>query len=202
MHRPFLLLTLALLCLALTACGALQRGEESRRTYQLLLPDTLPAEVPRVDKDLLVSRISARPGYETADIAYRMTDYEVQYFARSIWSERPARMIQPALVSWLELSGPFRHVVTRDAAVNTTYRLETELLRLEQDFREQPSVVRLALHVRLIDQEAGEVVLSRTLSHSEQTPSDDPSGGVRAANAALAALLSELPEILADALED
>ena len=101
-------------------------------------------------------------------------------------------MISPLVAQALERSGVFRAVVRAPGQAAAELRLDTELMRLLQDFRAQPSRVELALHAQLVDLRNGRVLAAQDFALSENAPSDDPYGGVVAANRALARLLGEL----------
>jgi len=71
-------------------------------------------------------------------------------------------------------------------------------MRLQQDFRAQPSRIELALHAQLVDLRDGRVLAARDFELTENASSDDPYGGVTAANRALARLLGELASFCAE----
>jgi ABC-type uncharacterized transport system auxiliary subunit len=56
------------------------------------------------------------------------------------------------IVSALESSGTFRAVILAPTAAAGDLRLDTEILRLQQDFASQPSRVRFTLRAYLVDQ--------------------------------------------------
>jgi cholesterol transport system auxiliary component len=86
-------------------------------------------------------------------------------------------------------------VVQAPSAAAAELRLDSELVRLAQDFTVKPSRVRLTLRVELIDTAARRVLAARELDEVEPAASDDPYGGVAAANRALGRLLGRLGEL-------
>jgi cholesterol transport system auxiliary component len=107
-------------------------------------------------------------------------------------------MITPLAARALEQSGAFAAVVRGRSAAAADLVLETDLVRLEQDFTVKPSRIELALHARLIDLRDRRVLATRELRAREDAPSDDPYGGVTAANRALARVLGELSAFCAE----
>lgn len=198
----FVVLTTLLSALLTTGCGSLPGSEPNQRTYQLLPPDPPGLVDPRrLNATLVINRPTARPGYDGTSMAYRQSDYELRYFAFNRWSDRPARMLHGVLMTTLDQRGPFRHVVMPQSDVGAAFRLDVDLIRLEQDFRQTPSQARLALRVRMIDTASRTVLLDRTMEASREAPTDTPEGGVIAANRALADVLRNLSTSLRAAVE-
>lgn len=189
--RPTRLLLAAAVLLA--ACTPLKLPQaESQSTFLLDAQPPAAQQAARHDLALAVGETRAWPGFDGAGMAYTRRANEIEYFARNRWAEPPARMIAPLVAQALERSGAFRAVVRARSQAAAELRLDTELVRLLQDFRAQPSRVELALHAQLVDQRNGRVLAAQDFELTENAPSDDPYGGVVAANRALARLLGEL----------
>jgi cholesterol transport system auxiliary component len=146
---------------------------------------------------LVVAEPRAAPGLEGRGMVYVQREHQIRYFARSAWVDAPGHMLAPLLARALEAGGAFQ--VVRDAASDAPARLqlESDLLSLQQEFTVRPSQVRLALRVRLVDAAARRVLGERELEVVEPARSDDPYGGVVAANAAAARALAEVAELCA-----
>ena len=143
------------------------------------------------DLVLEVSVPRAAPGFDTAALLYVRKPFVLDAFATHRWADAPARMIATPLTRALEQTGYFRAVVPAPTGVPTDLRLDTELVRLQQDFTSRPSRVELSLRFRLLDLRGRRVVASRVVDVDVAAPSDDPDGGVIAANAALANALAQ-----------
>jgi cholesterol transport system auxiliary component len=183
----------------LTACAAVQGPEADNATaYVLEAAPAVGAPRPRRDLALEVAVPRARPGFDTPQMAYTQRANALEYFARSRWADTPARMLAPLLAQSLDRSGAFRAVVQAPSLAATELRLETEIVRLQQDFSAKPSRVRLTLRAQLIDADARRVLASAEFDETEAAPSDDPYGGVIAANRALARLLERLAAFCAE----
>ena len=70
-------------------------------------------------------------------------------------------------------------------AATAELRLDTELIRLQHEFLVQPSRVRLTLRAVLVDIATRRVVAWREFDTSVPSASEDPYGGVVAANQAV-----------------
>jgi cholesterol transport system auxiliary component len=177
----------------LAACTPLKLPQpESQSTFLLDAQPTAAQQTTRHDLALAVGETRAWPAFDGSAMAYTKRVNEIEYFARNRWAEPPARMITPLVAQALERSGGFRAVVRTRSPATADLRLDTDLERLVQDFRAQPSRIELVLHAQLIDLRNGRVLAAQDFALTENAPSDDPYGGVVAANRALARLLGEL----------
>ncbi len=180
----------------LSACAALP-PPEAMSTYVLdarIAPATRKA---KGDTVIAVGLPRARPGFDTAQMAYVRRSHEIEYFAKNRWADTPARMLAPLLVQALDQSGGFRAVVQAPGAVSADLRVEVEIVRLLQDFEARPSRVRFTLRAQLIEVGSRRVLATREFDETESAPSDDAYGGVIAANRALERLLGQLADFCA-----
>lgn len=185
------ILFLALAALMLEGCLGLPRGVEDAVTF------TLEADFPAAPAApagpvLLVMPPRAQPGYDTAAMAYTLSGQELAYFARHRWVDAPHRMLAPLLVRALEAEGAFSAVLHGPAAARARWRLDTEVLRLRQDFSHSPSRLELGLRAQLTDLSAPGFVRAQSFSITLPAAADDPRAGARAAREAVARLLPEL----------
>jgi cholesterol transport system auxiliary component len=146
---------------------------------------------------LAVNAPRAAPGYDSPRMVYVRKTYELESFSKNQWVDTPARMLAPLLVRALEGSGRFRAVVQAPSPVAADLRLDTGIVRLQQEFIGHPSRVHLTLNARLIDVKSARVVASREFDILEDAASEDPYGGVIAANRAVRRALSGLVDFSA-----
>jgi len=190
--RPFPVLATALL---LTACAGLSAPQTTQQNIYVLEVQAAPkVSSARRDLTLAVSTPQARPGFDTSQMAYVQQAFELNYFVTSRWADEPAHMLEPLLVQALEQSEAFRGVVPAQGTVPADVRLDTELLRLQQDFTTRPSRVLLTLRVQLIDVRNKRVLAVKQFDEAETAASENAYGGVTAANRALQRLLGQLAE--------
>lgn len=109
-----------------------------------------------------------------------------------IWADAPARLIGAALTEALSESGLFDDVGAPGSRFGASHRLDTDLIRLEQVFDAGGSALRLTIRYRLIDQASGESLGSLHHDLTLRSTTDDPQGGVAAANLALRESLQDL----------
>lgn len=193
---------LAVLLLALAACSLVApRSDQEMHTHFLNPDEPSDRAIEQAGPNkgtatLLVSLPLAQAGFDTVRMAYLLRPHEVRYFAVHQWAETPARMVAAQLRRTLEKTGAWRAVVQAPVAVRSDVRLDVDQLVLLQDFTTHPSHVRLTLGMQLVDLKAQQVIGARRFEAIEAAPSDDPYGGVEAANRALSKLLDQVADWL------
>lgn len=190
----------AVLAGALAACTGLAPPAADDVSVYVL--DARPAVETRAGPTGAVLAIAvprAWPGFDTPRMAYVKQPHELEYFAKSRWADTPARMLAPLLARALEQSGAFAAIVQNPSALPATQRLDTELVRLQQEFGGGPSRVRITLRARIVDMAERKIVAAREFEEDETAASEDARAGVAALNRALARLASRLVEFCAGA---
>ena len=197
--------------LALTisaGCGALFPKAAVQPSFYAL--DTVPA-VPRAAPGsvshlltaaptLIINPPSAASGFDSTHIIYARGSHTREYFSHSEWVDTPARMLAPLIVAAIENGGAFRAVVLAPSVAAGDLRLDTEIMRLEQDFVDQPSRVRFTLRAYIVDDATRRVIAWRQFDETVAAASEDPYGGVVAANRAVQIVLEELADFCAEAI--
>lgn len=182
----------------LAACTGLQpQPALEQKTFLLEAGPAANPPHPIADLIIEVDMPRARAGYDSDQMAYTRRAGEIEYFTRSRWADTPAHMLAPALAQALEASGAFRTVVRAPSPVSGNLRLDTELIRLQQDFSVHPSRVDIAVRALLIGRSPAGVLASAQFEEVEPAPSNDPYGGVIAANRALSRLVGRIAEFCA-----
>jgi cholesterol transport system auxiliary component len=189
---------LALVALALGGCALLGPPGAAPPSLFTLAPEregAAPREV--VARTIEIAPPGARPGFEGPRMAYVTRPYEIQYFSRHQWVEPPARMLAPLLGEVLERDGSFQTMLSSESGA-PALRLESEIVALQQEFTVQPSQVRFTLRARLLDGLERRVLATAEFEAVEPSPSEDPYGGVIAANRAAARVLGEVAKWCAE----
>ncbi len=141
---------------------------------------------------LVLAQPSAAPGYDSARMLYQRQPQQLEAFAFHEWVEPPARLLAPLMVRSLQDTGAFRAVLLAPTSGTGALRLETEVVRLQQEFNAQPSAVRLTLRAVLIDSGSRRVIASQVFDATAAASRDDPVAGVAAAQLATQRVLGEL----------
>lgn len=191
--------TAAILALVVGGCSVLPPPLPPDNVYLLEAAQVSarPASSTGREVVIAVGMPRARAGYDTARMIWLRQPHALETYARNRWADTPARMLAPLLVQALERSGAFHAVVSSPSGIPADLRLDTELVRLQQDFSVQPSEVRFTLGAQLIDTATQRVIATVEFDETEKCDSEDAYGGVRAANRALERLLARLAEFCA-----
>ena len=181
--------------LILAACSGLPAPKVSAQNTYMLEAEPLPAALQtRHELVLQIGMPRARPGFDTPQMAYLQQPHELNYFVTSRWADTPARMLAPLVAQAIAQTQSFRSVVQTPAAIPADLRLDTEVIRLHQDFTRKPSRVRLTLRAQLIDVRGKRILAARQFEETENAAGEDAYGGVAAANRMLPRLLGKLAE--------
>ena len=197
--RPCRLLA-ALALLALGACSALSPTATPAPAFYALdsAPLMAPARPNPGAPTLIIHAPRAAAGFDSQRIIYLRESHKLEYFAHSEWVDPPARMLGPLLVAAIEQTGAFSAVVLTPGAVGGDLRLDTEIVRLQQEFQGSPSRVRFTLRAYLVDDKTRRVLAWRQFEAAVDAASDDPYSGVLAANRAVQTVLQQVSVFCAE----
>lgn len=187
-----------LLLLGLAGCGSLQERNAVANSYMLDATFVVPVAHTSRTAAVLVAAPREAAGFASARMGYVRTPHKLEYFARNKWVDAPGKMLTPLLVKALEAEGGFATVIQGPSRLRGDVRLETEVVRLQQEFLTTPSRVHFTLRAQLVDVSAGKVLATREFDTSEAATSEDPYGGVMAANRAVKRVLSDVARFCAE----
>ena len=168
-------------------------------TRPALARAALPMETERAAPTLIVNPPRATAGFDSQRIIYTRESHRLEYFAHSEWADTPARLLAPLLVAALDDKLAFRAVVMAASVAAGDLRLDTEIVRLQQNFDAQPSRVRFTLRAVMVDNATRRVLAWREFDETVAATRDDPQGGVVAANRAVQTVLHQLASFCVEA---
>ncbi len=173
----------------LTSCGPIKTPPSSSYLISNLNLGKMPTTA-KTNLTLLVSNPIANSGYQTSAMIYMITPYELKVFSNNRWVAPPAQMLLPIIVQALREQGYFYAVVAPPFSGLTNYRLDTQLIKLQQEFLLPTSRVRLVMQATLISNVSNKVVATRLFEAMVSAPANNPYSGVLAANQA-ASMISQ-----------
>ena len=164
-------------------------------------PSSSAAITPIAAPALIVHPTRAAPGFDSQHIIYVRVSHQLEHFAHADWVDTPAQMLMPLIIASLQRTDRFRAVGTTDSDMDGDLRLDTEVLRLQQQFGEQfgegPSQVRFTLRATLSDTRTHQVLSWQEFDETVPSASEDPYGGVVAANQAVQRDMAQLAHFCA-----
>jgi len=193
-------ITLGLSLVTLSACSALSPTATPATAFYALDGAQKPAVVTApvmpaaaaATKTLLINPPQAAAGFDSTRIIYLREPHKLDYYALSQWVDPPARMLGPLLVAAIEKTGALRAVLLMPAAGAGHLRLDTQIIRLQQEFQIHPSRVRFTLRATLVDDRTRQVLAGQEFDSVAPANSADAYGGVLAANRAVQTVVDEL----------
>lgn len=134
---------------------------------------------------LFVTAPEAVPGYQTDRMFYINKPFQVEVFAKNAWANPPGDMLYPLMIQSLQKTHYFFAVVSGIYSDAADYRLDTQLLYLNQNFLKKPSTLDFSAKVVLTRVADKQVMGSQLFTASIPCLQDTPYGGVVAANKAV-----------------
>ncbi len=194
---------IALLLIVIGGCAAFRQANDPPPAFfSLTSPASATASrvmpTPTTGATLIVNPPEADAGFDSQRIIYARQTHELEYFAHSQWIDTPARMLRPLIVAAIERGGAFRAVVHAPSTATGDLRLDTEIIRLQHEFLQHPSRVHFTLRATLVDSASRRVLATREFDAFATSPTEDPYGGVLAADQAVANVLEELATFCAN----
>ncbi|MFZ6686293.1 ABC-type transport auxiliary lipoprotein family protein [Undibacterium sp. SXout11W] len=192
-HHRSLLLAFALL---LSGCSILQPVSPLvLKEYRLESASMAKSMVSSPSSvSIEISTIRAVPELDGRHMLYVQHPYQIERYQQSEWQQKPASMLMPLVMAALEGSGLFQVVLHSPNPINVTYRLELELVQLEQEFTVHPSLIHLGLRAYFTENKSRTIVAWQEFNVTQAAPTEDAYGGVIASRLATTEVLRQLVE--------
>jgi len=188
--NKFTSLFLVLLQSLLISCSAIKTPVTNQ--FKLSAFSVKPLTKQSTKQSILVTEPEAVAGYQTEQMMYMKTPFELSAFANNAWINPPAAMLFPLIMQSLQSSGCFYAVASSPHAEKTDYRIDTQLIELHQNFLCKPSRIDFAAKIVLTQVSDNRVIASRLMRQRVTCPTETPYGGVIAANRATENFTAEL----------
>lgn len=184
--RKILVMSLLLL---ITGCALTMQDD---KTYQLSSISHQKFASQPSKNNVTVSVPMASATYQDSSLQYISQDYMLGAFVHHAWDAPPSDMLQPLILQSLQNTGYFYAVISAPSSTQTNLRLDTTLIKLQQNFTHKPSTVDMTIVAVLVNEKQFTVIATRNFSVSVPAPADNPYGGVIAANQACQQLMEEM----------
>jgi cholesterol transport system auxiliary component len=176
------LLGISISLLGLVACSPVKIPVTNQ--YQLNAYSTKQMSAHARNISIWVTPPEAAAGYQTEQMIYVKKPYELAAFVKNSWTNAPGEMLYPLIVQSLQRTGFFHAVISSTYSLGADYRLDTQVLSLQQNFLKKPSVLEFSAKVVLTRIRDNKVLASRIITQHIPCSMDTPYGGVIAANVA------------------
>lgn len=173
-----------------SACSPVRMPTQNSYTIDSINADTVHARY--TNKTVLVTTPIAAPAFATSKMAYVKKSFQVQYFAENRWVAQPAHLLTPLMVASLQQTNHFKNVVGSPFTGHTDYRIDSQIITLQQNFIDNPSEVELSVRVNIVNNTTQQLIASKTINTIATAPQNDPYSGVIATNRAVADMLGQM----------
>ena len=191
-HRRTLLLG-AGLTLGLGGCTGLlaARNAPPPAVYRLTPKVTLPADLPRRDWVLIVAEPTAEGALDSSRIAIQ-TDGRVDRLADVAWADRPAAMLQSAIVQAFQASGKLRAAGSDREDLPGRYLLQLAINAFQLEPEGSSYAAQISLHARFVALPTRQVAGAQDFTQRVAATATSNEAAVAAFDAAVAQILADL----------
>lgn len=182
---------LTILSIFLAGCSALPQTVINQYTLKRYSTVHL-ASSKQTLPSIYISAPEAVAGFQTVQMLYSKAPYQTSEFVHNAWSSPPAEMLYPLMIQSFQESHAFRVVGSGTHAEISSYRLDTQLLELIQNFNVKPSRIQLTVKFMISNTASAKVIASMVFHVNVACSSDTPYAGALAANIATAQLTKQI----------
>ena len=156
--KRFILPALALVLLLLVLQGCV--SSPAKRYYQLaVMVNDTGRTVPQIGKILIVQNVEVDRVYDDYRVVYRLSPYELNYYAYQFWAKNPGEMLRDAMVDYLSKCGSFEKVITKFLEGTPELMLKAEVSKMEEVDRVDAWFAQLDMTITVSSLKTGEKVL-------------------------------------------
>ena len=173
-------LSVALLCVALSACGSLFQTKIAPPTvYMLGMNPKAPPEAVALRLDLVVLKPHIRAGLDTDRIALLYPDRRLDYFANARWSGPMDELMQELTLQEFRGLGAFRNVSSDASVFASSYWLEIEVTDFQAEYASPGSIPSIHVHLLArLGRSADRQVLTLIEADARETAADNRLGAI------------------------
>ena len=147
-------LTLAAILL-LAACFS----TPTKRYFQIVPQDKDPEPHPAIGKVLYIEPVQVDPLYDDFRVIYRVSPYELKYYASAFWAKKPDALFRDAIEDYLGRKEGFTRVTLDVLQGNPEIVLRTNVRLLEEIDNPDVWFGRLAMDLEFLDFKSGKSIV-------------------------------------------
>jgi cholesterol transport system auxiliary component len=182
--------TIAVLALAALAGGCALAAKPAPATFDLQAPTSFPAGIGSTSQQFAITQPTVVGALSTERIVVRPTPTEITYLAKAQWSDKVPALVQARLIDSFQNTGRVRSVGEPGSAVVSDVGLVTDLRDFHIDAETNTAIV--AINVRIVGDQSGRVVASKTFEAREPVASNNAGDMVAAINTAFERVATDI----------
>ena len=163
-----LIILLAAAAVLLAGCFSAQ---PEKKYYEIHL-EAVPAAEP-FTASLLVDRLEIDSVYDDFRIIYRLSPFEINYYAYHFWADKPSKLLRNSLIQYLEKSRLFPKLILEPIRGNADWAFRWTVHQIEEVDLVDAWFARLSMKFEIADTKTGAVLASRTFDRSEPLSKKD-----------------------------
>lgn len=181
----------------LPACTDLVPGQRPAPNFYRLTPkSTFSDDLPYAEWQLVLEAPVANAGLATTRIALAQQPLEVEYYARSSWTDRAPQMVQTLMIESFENSRRIVSIGRESLGLRSDFVLKSELREFQAEYYSveegQPPQVRVNISGKLVQMPRRVIVASSSFEEIVQAEADTVEAVVAAFDQALGGVLRDL----------
>jgi len=182
------------LALTLAGCELAVPGQgPPPALYRLTPKSTFGEGLPVVDWQLVLEIPVADAGLSTTRVALQMTPTQLEYYARSSWTDRAPLMVQTLMIESFENSGHIIAVGRESVGLRADYILKSELREFQAEyFHGTLPSVRVAINAKLVKLPRRTIIGSESFEAMAEAKADTLNDIILAYDEALGSVLKDL----------
>jgi ABC-type uncharacterized transport system auxiliary subunit len=127
----------------------------SKRYFQIVAMDTNAQLHPRIDKVLYIEPVRVDPLYDDFRVIYRVSPFELKYYASVYWAKKPDDLFREALSDYLIWKEGFSRVTLDVLQSDPAIALRSNVRLLEEIDNPDVWFGRLAMDLEFLDFKTG-----------------------------------------------
>lgn len=133
-----------------------------------------PATAP-FDRSLVVDRFDINSLYDDFRIIYRVSPFEINYYAYQFWAEKPSKLLRDSLIRYLEASRLFSKIQLEPTKDAGDWLFRCTVHQIEEVDAPGAWSARLSMKIEVADTKTGTVLVSRSFDRQEPLSRKDVS---------------------------
>ena len=172
--------TLTFVGLLFSGCISITKELPSYNTYALTYKkDSIKSNY--YDKTIQVFEPKALNSVNTRAISYSKDSFISDKYALSRWSDKPSKMIQQNIASYLTNKNSYKYITTSNIKIDSDYKLVSELVDFKHTFTKNNSYADFSIRVYFINNKTNKVSF-KSFTYNQKALSNDAQGLVSAIN--------------------
>ena len=191
-NRRFRAICQSVLVSGMLLLAACQSGGVPPDTFDLTAPTNIENIRGSTRAQILIVEPSALKSLDSQNIVVKASPTEIEYLAKSQWSDRLPKVVQARLVEAFENTGRVRAVSKPGEGLVIDYQIVTDIRAFQANVGAGSRDAMVSLSVKLVSDRTGKVVRSQVFDVSVPLGSTGPSQIVDALNAAFDRAASDI----------